>query len=97
MGNKKRKQYLTFSKEAIKALDSFGCKDTNSMHTLKDECAQTDMIIKLLEDTCQGLKTRGWNEHGGSSVWRYLSKGETSIKVYLNDYTTPTHIVTRYS
>jgi len=55
----------------------------------------------LLEDICQGLRTQGWKEHGGSECFRTLSKGKGkkgfSAKVYLNDYEEPTGIVVRYS
>lgn len=57
--------------------------------------------IKLLENVCQGLKSQGFIEHGENDVFRTLSKGENelcqSVKVYLNNYTNPSHIVVRYS
>jgi len=63
-------------------------------HNLKD-------YILMLEATVNGLKANGWREHGGSEVWRMLSKKGQTIKVYLNSkkvkdgYTNPTYIIIR--
>jgi hypothetical protein len=57
----------------------------------------------LLEDICNGLAKEGWFISGGSECFRilrnhkHLLSDHTTIKVFLNDYDNPTHIVTRFS
>jgi hypothetical protein len=51
----------------------------------------------LLDEVCIGLQTTGYREHGGSKLFRLLSKNKTSIKVFLNNYTEPSYIIVRYS
>lgn len=58
---------------------------------------------KMLQAIVDGLVANGWEESGGSDVWRVLHDGnENTIKVFLKGapgqaYSNPTHIVTRIS
>ena len=60
------------------------------------------IMVKLLQDICEGLRKQGYKEHGGSDVYRVLSKGDIkstaiSVKVFMKpNYENPTHIVVRY-
>ena len=50
---------------------------------------------RLLQASVNGLIAEGYEESGGSDVWRLLHDQDNCIKVYLNDYAFPTHIITR--
>ena len=56
-------------------------------------------LYNLIENTVIGLKEQGYEEAGGSSVWRLLHDPITGrdLKVFLNNYEKPTHIIMRYS
>lgn len=57
-----------------------------------------DIWKALLEDTVEGLRKRGFMMSGGSDVFRLLhDKDDNCLKVFLNNYQDPTHIVVRYS
>ena len=52
---------------------------------------------EMLQASVNGLISAGWEEKGGSDVWRILEKENNCIKIYLNNYKFPNNIVTRLS
>lgn len=57
-----------------------------------------DRLLELLDDTVEGLYHQGYKCVGGSDVWRLLrNRSGNEVKVFLNNYIRPTHIVVRHS
>jgi hypothetical protein len=56
-------------------------------------------LIDLLQNTVEGLTRRGYREWGGSDVFRIMKNdsNKTTIKIFLNNYEDPTHIILRFS
>jgi hypothetical protein len=56
-------------------------------------------MIPTVEMVVQGLLTQGYQDGGGSDVFRLLinPKNRQIIKVFYNNYQDPTHIVIRES
>ena len=53
---------------------------------------------RLLQATVNGLIAEGYEEYGGSEVFRLLhDNNDNCIKVYLDSFYYPTHIITRLS
>jgi len=63
-----------------------------------DVLENLEFYKKLLRATVNGLIAEGYEESGGSNVWRLLhDEDDNCIKVFLNDYAFPTHIIIRLS
>ncbi len=60
---------------------------------------EKEHLIRLLQDIVEGLTRRGYKELGGSDVFRIMNNDyhKTTIKLFLDNYDTPSHIVTRFS
>lgn len=54
-------------------------------------------FITLLNDVVEGLVSRGYRARGGSDVYRLLENDNLVVKVFLNNYKNPSHIVTKIS
>lgn len=73
-------KYLHLAMEADKKKDrSFAEHVRERMETLKD------YDHELFEEVVQGLVRFGWKEEGGSGVYRMLSRGGASIKIFRNE------------
>jgi len=56
------------------------------------------LMNKLFVDITTGLALRKWKVKGGSdNKFLILEKGRLTIKVFANDYKSPTYFVVRYS
>lgn len=51
---------------------------------------------KLFNDLCKGLSFQGYQELGGSDVFRMFKKDGCGIKLFIDNYEEPNHIIVRY-
>lgn len=60
---------------------------------------EKNALIRLLQDTVEGLSRRGYKEIGRSEVFRIMRQDydKTTIKLFLDNYDDPNYIVVRFS
>jgi len=57
-----------------------------------------ERLIRLLQDTVEGLVRRDYKELGGSDVFRIMSDNENQavLKLFLDNYDDPSYIIMRF-